>query len=236
MRKLLDKLELLFKSAAEETSLHRFYLKKYIKKFAQQIEVDQPVILDIGSATAPYKSLFTFKDYISIDIDAQRGDINIIGNILNLPIRENAIDVVICTEVLEHVNDTEKAFLQINRVCKKEGYLILTIPFLIGVHDSIDFYRFTETALRKLLTAYGFEILILKERGGIFSLLGSIFSQLPYQLFGPYSNNRNYIKFTIIFFYYLILIPLMKIFLLLDKLDKKKHFTIGYCVLARKVA
>lgn len=232
--KLITNLEQLFKNTATKTSLHKYHLNKHIKEFTQHIK-NHPIILDIGSATSPYKSFFTFKEYISLDIDVQRGgNIDIIGDVSNLPIQGSSVDCIICTEVLEHVKDTENAFRELNRVLKSGGYLILTTPLLIGVHDSIDFYRFTETALRSLLDKYEFEILIFKKRGGIFSSVVSILSQIPYQVFGPYTNKRNYIKFGIFFLFYLSLFPVKKICLMLDKFDKNKNFTLGYDVLAKK--
>ena len=230
---ITKKLEHLFENTAAKLNLHKYHLKRHIKEFSMHVK-DPLKILDIGSATSPYKSFFAFKEYISLDIEVRGENIDIIGDISNLPIQGNGMDCIICTEVIEHVKDTENAFRELNRVLKSEGYLILTIPFLIGVHDSIDFYRFTETALRSLLDKYEFEILIFKKRGGIFSSLVSILSQIPYQVFGPYTNKRNYIKFSIFFLFYLSLFPVKKICLVLDKFDKNKNFTIGYDVLAKK--
>ena len=49
-----------------------------------------------------------------------------LGDIYNLPYKTDSFDLVVCTEVLEHLEDPQKALLEIIRVSKK--YLILSVP------------------------------------------------------------------------------------------------------------
>jgi ubiquinone/menaquinone biosynthesis C-methylase UbiE len=48
------------------------------------------------------------------------------GNIYELPYKANSFDLVICTEVLEHLDDPKAALLELKRVAKK--YLIISVP------------------------------------------------------------------------------------------------------------
>ena len=48
------------------------------------------------------------------------------GNIYELPYAANSFDLVICNEVLEHLDDPKKALNELKRVAKK--YLILSVP------------------------------------------------------------------------------------------------------------
>lgn len=48
------------------------------------------------------------------------------GTIYKLPYKANSFDVVLCTEVLEHLEEPEKALLELKRVAKK--YLVLSVP------------------------------------------------------------------------------------------------------------
>lgn len=48
------------------------------------------------------------------------------GDIYQLPFEDNAFDIVICTEVLEHLSDPCMAISELKRVCKK--YVLLTVP------------------------------------------------------------------------------------------------------------
>jgi len=48
------------------------------------------------------------------------------GNLHELPYKDSSFDLVVCTEVLEHLKEPEKALKEILRVSKK--YLIISVP------------------------------------------------------------------------------------------------------------
>lgn len=48
------------------------------------------------------------------------------ASIYNLPYQNNSFDLILCTEVLEHLEDPAKALRGMLRVCKK--YLIISVP------------------------------------------------------------------------------------------------------------
>ncbi|MBI5122794.1 class I SAM-dependent methyltransferase [Candidatus Roizmanbacteria bacterium] len=48
------------------------------------------------------------------------------GDIYKLPYIDNSFDLVLCTEVLEHLEDPGKALKELKRVAKK--YVVLTVP------------------------------------------------------------------------------------------------------------
>jgi len=50
------------------------------------------------------------------------------GSIYNLPFQDNELDVVICSEVLEHLEDYNKAIQEIHRVLKPGGYFLASVP------------------------------------------------------------------------------------------------------------
>ena len=56
------------------------------------------------------------------------------ASIYDLPYKDNSFDLIICTEVLEHLEDPAKALREMLRVSKK--YIILSVPneplFMIG--------------------------------------------------------------------------------------------------------
>jgi 2-polyprenyl-3-methyl-5-hydroxy-6-metoxy-1,4-benzoquinol methylase len=54
-------------------------------------------------------------------------DIKIIqGSIYELPYKDNSFDLVLCTEVLEHLEEPEKALKELVRVSNK--YLVISVP------------------------------------------------------------------------------------------------------------
>lgn len=52
------------------------------------------------------------------------------GHILNLPLREELFDLVLCTEVLEHLRDPARGLQEINRVLRPGKILLVTVPWL----------------------------------------------------------------------------------------------------------
>jgi SAM-dependent methyltransferase len=99
---------------------------------------------------------------------------HIIGDATKLPIKSNCIDCVKCTELLEHVEYPEKVLKEISRVVKPQGFLVLSVPFLIEIHgDPYDFYRFTDQKIKQELEKE-FDILVLKRQGFYFTVLAYI--------------------------------------------------------------
>ncbi len=49
-----------------------------------------------------------------------------VGNIYDIPFKDNSFDLVICSEVLEHIDDPEKGLSELVRVCKQ--YCLLSVP------------------------------------------------------------------------------------------------------------
>jgi SAM-dependent methyltransferase len=90
-------------------------------------------------------------DLISIDIDPARGP-EIVGDICKLPLRANAFDVVVLSEVLEHLQSPADGLSNLHGTLKLGGRLILTVPFILPTHDRPhDYFRFTVHGLELLL-------------------------------------------------------------------------------------
>lgn len=84
-----------------------------------------------------------------------------------LPIRTAAFDTVLLTDVLEHIARPEALMQEIARVLAPDGRLVLTTPFLYGLHEQPhDYYRFTEFALRRFCAESGLEVVSLAPYGG----------------------------------------------------------------------
>jgi SAM-dependent methyltransferase len=50
------------------------------------------------------------------------------GDALSLPFADGAFDVVVCSEVLEHLPDYEGAIAELRRVCRPGGTLAVSVP------------------------------------------------------------------------------------------------------------
>lgn len=113
------------------------------------------VVINLGSATRFHKQLleyrFLFKNihYYVLDIHSHP-ELDIIADIQNLPLKNNCIEGVICTDVLDFVAQPLKAVEEIHRVLNKEGLAFVSVLFLHPYRASKvrkDFYRFTKDGL-----------------------------------------------------------------------------------------
>jgi SAM-dependent methyltransferase len=84
-----------------------------------------------------------------------------------LPFRSNTFDTVLCTSVLEHVDNAEYAIAEISRVLKPGGRLLITVPFFYPEHEApYDFWRLTHHGLRSVLQRHGLVVDDLSAQGG----------------------------------------------------------------------
>jgi SAM-dependent methyltransferase len=88
----------------------------------------------------------------TINLDLFPGTaVDIQGDLLCLPIRDESVDTIICTGVIEHVRDPDSAVKEIYRVLKSRGRAFIETPFMQTHHVSpMDFYRWTPDGLRQL--------------------------------------------------------------------------------------
>jgi len=90
-----------------------------------------------------------------------------VGNVEDeLPYSDEEFDAIVMGETLEHLRDDVKALRNIERILKKDGSLIVTVPFL---HDKPEYHIrvHTRESCRRLLEVCGFEVLKIVERPAI---------------------------------------------------------------------
>lgn len=124
-------------------SLHRNDLENHLKKILPHLSGD---ILDIGSKNRRYDRILKSKPY-AIDIVENKALDIVQGDMCHLEFENERFDSVMCIEVLEYIDQPERALEEAVRVLKKGGNLLLSIPFLYKMHD--DQLRYTENYLRE---------------------------------------------------------------------------------------
>lgn len=111
----------------------------------------QHLVLDLGGRQrfhkqlAPFQELFTDVQYYCLDI-LPSSDLDVVGDLLQLPFATEIAGGVICHSVLEHVYEPHTAVREIYRVLKPGGIAFLYVPFLYPYHGTKgepDCYRFT---------------------------------------------------------------------------------------------
>jgi|WetSurMetagenome_2_1015567.scaffolds.fasta_scaffold30568_3 ubiquinone/menaquinone biosynthesis C-methylase UbiE len=155
-----------------------------INEYIKNINVENIEILDYGAGKSPYKNLF--KNKFSIYKTADYFDTMIEYNIESCDylidtqqktdIEENSFDIVLFTEVMEHIYEPEKALNEINRILKPNGYLLGSVPFVQDEHVMpYDFYRYTSVSLNKMFKESGFEVIRFDYLGDCISAFSTLF-------------------------------------------------------------
>ncbi|MDQ1327233.1 MAG: hypothetical protein QG641_513 [Candidatus Poribacteria bacterium] len=132
-------------------------------------------LLDLGCGCGVYKKYFSYKKYVGLDVNIELRP-SILGNAMALPFCNSVFDSVICTEVLEHLNEPEMCLEELYRVMKSDGVGFITVPMSWNLHyEPNDYFRFTKYGICYLLEKHGFQVIEVKRIGGLFSLIGSRF-------------------------------------------------------------
>lgn len=81
----------------------------------------------------------------------------------NLPYSSNTFDLVTMFDVLEHIENDQRALIEIKRVLKKNGSIVITVPayqFLWSEHDiALSHYRrYNSKTLSNVVNQTGFKI------------------------------------------------------------------------------
>jgi ubiquinone/menaquinone biosynthesis C-methylase UbiE len=120
--------------------------------------------LDVGCGLKPFASSFDHAYYTGIDIevsgrssDIKKPDKFFDG--INIPYEDSSFDGLLCTQVLEHVENIDLLLAECNRVIKIGGSFVISVPFLYREHEQpYDFRRFTSYGLMLAMTRNGFQV------------------------------------------------------------------------------
>lgn len=108
-------------------------------------------LLDAGCGTQPYRKWCAHLDYVGQDFGGydgsgdskaihpdgfSYGDLDIVSDVTEIPEPDESFDVILCSEVIEHIPEPSRAISEFSRLLKKNGKLILTAPFCSITHYS----------------------------------------------------------------------------------------------------
>lgn len=135
------------------------------------------VVLDVGCGAKPYKGWFgEIDEYVGIDIaDGPEVDICIEGRSDAWPLETDKFDVVLCTQVLEHVQSLQ-VMRELWRVTKPGGIIVASMPFIYNEHGSpFDYRRYSRHGAREIFLEAGWQVIDLRTQGGVGSSVGLLF-------------------------------------------------------------
>ena len=229
------------------TGYGRYFCTKFIKEMAKKYDIEGKTLLDVGAGHLPHKPFFNKIKYESCDSDQVIKEMNY--DVLDakhdfycninekIPREDKSYDVVLCSDVLEHVYDPKNVIKEISRILKDDGVFIITVPQCGGEHMlPHNYFNYLGPGLEYLLRENGMVSVSLTKSGGGFHLIGTLLTKLVNTIFDL--NNKNFfIKYLLlpISILFRIIILLINILLFyLDRFDKKKSWSTHYFAIAKK--
>jgi SAM-dependent methyltransferase len=132
-------------------------------------------LLDIGAGRLAWKTLLQERttSYLSGDVTRDHRGLDLVCDVSRLlPFADASFDTLFCCSVLEHTPEPWHAFAEMWRILAPNGLAIVSLPFLLHVHDEPhDYYRFTRYGFEYLAGKAGFEIVEMVASGGFFHLM-----------------------------------------------------------------
>jgi len=151
------------------------------------------------------------------------GAIDYLGNIWDIDEQSNSFDVILCTEVFEHIPLPNETITEFSRLLKSGGKLILTAPSNCLRHmDPYFFYSgFSDRWYEYVLEKNGFQVLKIEP-------VGDYFSWMSVEIFRTMRHNS--------IFSWPILVPSFLYYLFKRKSTPSTNtLCMGYHVVAKKI-
>jgi SAM-dependent methyltransferase len=206
------------------------------KRLAEAAAATKPgtLTLDAGAGECPHAALFSHTRYFTLDrgIGDVRWDysrVGIVGDAHALPFADGTFDTVVNIQVLEHLREPGVAIAEFARVLKPGGRLVLSTVMDWEIHQHPnDFFRFTRFGLAYLFERAGLRVVRIEALGGFFWLLAFRFMNL----LSFFQSGWRWIFFWLLAPFAGFLVPAF--LYLLDPLDKKRDYTLGYFCIAER--
>jgi ubiquinone/menaquinone biosynthesis C-methylase UbiE len=177
----------------------------WLEKKLKNIPPDN-TILDAGAGELQYKKYCSHLKYVSQDFAQYNGkgnniglqtkewdnsQLDIVSDIINIPLPNNSFDAIMCIEVLEHIPEPAKAIMELSRLLKIGGKLIITAPFCSMTHFAPYHYAtgFNKYFYEKILNENGLKPIEIVQSGNYFEFMAQEIIRLP-----SISNKYSHIK------------------------------------------
>jgi SAM-dependent methyltransferase len=128
----------------------------YFEKILHDIP-NSLLLLDLGAGPQHFKELTDRFNTCAVEYEAQP-DIDVVCDLGKaLPFLSHSYDIILLSNVLEHIEKPEQITTECFRILKPGGLLLGTVPFLMASHQRpYDFHRYTDIYLNTLFSQTGF--------------------------------------------------------------------------------
>jgi SAM-dependent methyltransferase len=161
-------------SQAVFTSYRRLWLDYFLNYFSPEI---RGTVVDFGGKRHNKRGTFKPPEnqaeawwYINLELTTKP---DIYADVTATPLQNESADVIVCTEVLEHIHRPQACVNEIWHILKPGGLAVVSVPFIYPVHaDPNDFQRFTADGLCHLFNK--FSKIEIFSMGGFWGTLGML--------------------------------------------------------------
>jgi SAM-dependent methyltransferase len=147
------------------------------------------LVVDLGCGEQPWRPLIESLGarYLGADVGQNAsGSVAVRCLADRVPLRPQSADLVLCTEVLEHVPNPGHALREVHRILRPGGAVIVTTPFLYPVHEPPwDFQRLTRYQLERLSREAGFTPVSLAIAGNEIEVWATLWDRFWSDLLPP---------------------------------------------------
>ena len=141
-------------------------------------------VLDVGCGDKPYLPLVADYAESYVGLDSVPGPyVDDVGSADDLPYPDESFDLVLCTQVLEHVPEPGQAIAEIHRVLRPGGSALISTHGVFLYHPDPpdgegDYWRWTHSGLRRQVTAAGdWSEIAIQANGNVIACLAYIAAQ-----------------------------------------------------------
>jgi len=219
--------------------------RQWVARYAARLPAGVRV-LDAGAGEGQYRQLFAHCDYKAHDFGCEPRTmghytpLDYQSDILDIPVPDASFDVVVCTEVLEHVPEPIKAVRELARILRPGGLMLLTSPLGCLLHqEPFHFYGgYTPYWYRRFVDEAGCDVVAIQSNQGFFSLF-SDYSQWFSNLIHPRElRSAPWPRRITLMFLWLLTRPMIRVLgplgRWLDRCGYGSVGTVGYHVMAIK--
>jgi SAM-dependent methyltransferase len=138
----------------------RVHLDAFVRRAAASV-APGALVLDAGAGHGPYRAHFGHTRYEAADFERVPGkgyDGNhYVCDLAAIPVEPHRYDLVLLSQVLEHLPEPTAVLTELHRVLKPGGRIWASAPLFYIEHEKpYDFYRYTQFGLRHVFEASGF--------------------------------------------------------------------------------
>jgi SAM-dependent methyltransferase len=191
-------------------------------------------LVDIGCGEKPYRDLVApfVAEHIGVDhgysphgLDA----VDIVAPAYDIPLPSGSVDTVLCTDVLEHLEEPGAAVREAARLLRPGGHAIYSVPLFWHLHEEPrDFFRFTSHGLRYLFEAATLEVVTIVPLSGFVLTFAQELSYFM-QSFAR-GSVWNPSRMLVATFCHVVQV----VALVLNRIDPTHAFSVEYVAVARK--